>query len=577
MKKHRHHAITLTATALAVLLTLAGCDKSASTTSTPASSAAAGAPAVATTPAYTPPTAQQLEQLVAPIALFPDKLVAQVLAGSTYPDQVSAANQWLTQNPALKGDILQAAEDKQPWDVSVKSLTQFPAVLSQMAGNPDWTRQLGDAFVNDPNDVMNAIQTLRLRAQQAGNLRNSAQLRVASTVRTVEATRYVSAPGTPEVYTGAPVVPPPPQTIVIESAQPDTVYVPHYDPAVVYGGPVPVYPGYTYRPPSHVASEVVVGALSFGVGIFVGEAISHHGDWGWHDWGMHWGAPVEHDRPSGDWQRPAVVYKNNTYVSHSTTVINRVTNNVTVNNNRVTNNNVNNVTNVSNVNNINNARTVNNIDNQRNTTNNLREVNNNTQTRIDNHAPQAMSMPHFTAADARPGALPAAPRQAGQEHTQAPAMQAAMAAQTHAGQPQRALREEKAAHAPQPRAEEAARTEHRDAMPAAPQAARTTEHAGHDQHPAAMMAPAQPHEAPQSRAIQGHANDKPADHHDAGRDNHAAAGRNEKTVEKTAEKAAEKAPEKREEKREDKREEKREDKHDDKKAERKPEAEKHNG
>ncbi|WP_413458252.1 DUF3300 domain-containing protein [Herbaspirillum huttiense] len=384
--RSRSSALIVSASLLGAVLALSACQKQDATPPT-----AAAAPAAPVTPPYTPPTADQLSQMVAPIALFPDKLVAQVLAGATYPDQVVAANQWLGQNGALKGDILQAAEDKEPWDVSVKSLTLFPAVLSQMAANPDWTRALGDAFVNDPNDVMNAIQALRLRAQQAGNLKSSSQLKVVSTARSSETVRVENAPEPRTVYAGAPVIPPPPQTIVIESSQPDRVYVPAYNPAVVYGPPVPVYPGYAYRPPSPVANEVVVGALSFGVGVFVGEAISHHGDWGWHDWGMHWGGGGG-DRPSGDWQRPAVVYKNTTYVSHSTTVINRVTNNnVTVNNTRVVNNNVNNVSNVNNVRNV----------DQRNLI---------SQTRIDNHrepvAPAAMSMPHFTTSDARPGAMP---------------------------------------------------------------------------------------------------------------------------------------------------------------------------
>jgi hypothetical protein len=394
--RNRSSAIILSASLLGAVLALSACQKQDAAPST-----AAAAPAAPATPPYTPPTAQQLSQMVAPIALFPDKLVAQVLAGATYPDQIVAANQWLGQNGALKGDILEAAEDKQPWDVSVKSLTLFPAVLSQMATNVDWTRSLGEAFVNDPNDVFNAIQALRLRAQQAGNLKTSSQLKVVSTARSSETVRVENAPAPRTVYAGAPVIPPPPQTIVIESSQPDTVYVPAYNPAVVYGPPVPVYPGYAYRPPSPVANEVVVGALSFGVGVFVGEAVSHHAGWGWHDWGMHWGGSGGDGGSSGNWQRPAVVYKNTTYVSRSTTVINRVTNNnVTVNNTRVVNNNVNNVSNVNNVRNVD-------------------EHNVNNQTRIDNHreaiAPAAMSMPHFTTSDARPGAMPSPHAQPAQQ------------------------------------------------------------------------------------------------------------------------------------------------------------------
>jgi Protein of unknown function (DUF3300) len=110
------------------------------------------------------PTADELYQMVAPIALFPDNLVAQVLAASTYPDQISAANIWLKQNPNLKGDQLAQEVDKQPWDVSVKGLTQFADVLNQMASNLAWTSALGDAYVNVPQDVMNAVQVMRQRA-----------------------------------------------------------------------------------------------------------------------------------------------------------------------------------------------------------------------------------------------------------------------------------------------------------------------------------------------------------------------------------------------------------------------------
>jgi hypothetical protein len=114
------------------------------------------------------PTADQLYQLVAPIALFPDNLVALVLAASTYPDQVTAAMSWLQQNGSLKGAQLQQAVDQQPWDPSVKTLTTFPDVLSQMASNLTWTSALGDAYFNDQQNVMNAVQVMRQRAQAAG-------------------------------------------------------------------------------------------------------------------------------------------------------------------------------------------------------------------------------------------------------------------------------------------------------------------------------------------------------------------------------------------------------------------------
>jgi hypothetical protein len=389
------------------LLALAGCNKP----SDPVQPKTADTPATAQAAPYTPPTADQLSQMVAPIALFPDKLVGQVLAGATYPEQISAANQWLAQNPSLKGDALQSAEAGQPWDVSVKALTAFPSVLNQMAGNPQWTTALGEAYVNDPNDVMNAIQAMRLRAQQAGNLKSSPHLRVSTTVRAAPPSNYIEqSPSEPLVYSGPAVIPPPPQTIVIEPAEPDVVYVPRYDPAVVYGAPVPVYR--TYREPAYTSDNLVTtGVISFGVGVLVGAAISHHHDWGWNAWDVNWGAP----RPGydGGWHRPAVVYNNATYVSKSVTVVNHV------NNVNVVNNNYNNSVN-------NNYRTTNNVVNR---TQNF-AIHNAPQPPAampnaarfqPNYAPMgaalaahpaaqrpggAMTVPHFTAHDAVPGTRP---------------------------------------------------------------------------------------------------------------------------------------------------------------------------
>ena len=328
----KHLQAVAASTLVLGLLALAGCNKPAE----PPKPSTAAVPAVP----YTPPSAEQLSQLVAPIALFPDKLVGQVLAGATYPEQISAANQWLAQNPSLKGEALQAAEAGQPWDVSVKSLTTFPSVLNQMAGNLQWTTALGEAYVNDPNDVMNAIQVLRLRAQQAGNLKTSPHLRVSTTIRaSAPPADFPPSPSEPMVYAGPAVIPPPPRTIVIEPAEPDVVYVPHYNPAVVYGEPVAVYPGWSYRQPAYASENLVTtGVISFGVGVLVGAAISHHHDWGWNSWGVNWGAPRPYD---GGWQRPAVVYNNATYVSKSVTVVNHVNNINVVNNYRTAGNVVN--------------------------------------------------------------------------------------------------------------------------------------------------------------------------------------------------------------------------------------------
>jgi hypothetical protein len=197
-------------------LLLGGCNQQpAQTSATPpaaASTAPANASSAQTAPAsaYTPPSADQLYQLVAPIALFPDKLVAQVLAGSTYPDQITAADNLLTQNPNLKGTLLQAAVDPQPWDESVKGLTAFPSTVDQMAKNIQWTTALGEAYVNDPTDVVNAIQVMRQRAAAHGNLRSTQQQRVETrTVETVapDDAAYAQDEGGQPIYSGPSVVP----------------------------------------------------------------------------------------------------------------------------------------------------------------------------------------------------------------------------------------------------------------------------------------------------------------------------------------------------------------------------------
>jgi hypothetical protein len=183
-------------------LVLAGCDKTPSTPAAAPTAAATDpattipAPSVPQTPApaaapvqaaYTPPAAEQLYQMVAPIALYPDKLVAQILAGATYPEQITAAHEWLAQNRNLKAGPLSDAANQQPWDPSVKSLTAFRPVIDQMAGNIPWTEALGQAYYNDPADVMNAIQVMRQRASKAGRLKNNDKLRVAIRSRSIPA------------------------------------------------------------------------------------------------------------------------------------------------------------------------------------------------------------------------------------------------------------------------------------------------------------------------------------------------------------------------------------------------------
>jgi hypothetical protein len=292
----------------------------------PAAQADAPAPAAAPAPApYVPPTADQLYQLVAPIALFPDKLLAQTLAASVYPDQVVSAQDWLRNNRSLSASNRLQAAAAQPWDPSVKALTAFPDVVDQLAGNGDWTRALGDAYAHDPNQVLDAVQVMRQRAQAQGHLRSTPQQRVQVLQRTVvePAPAYADA------------VPPPTRTIVIEPAQPDVVYVPRYDPDVVYGAPVNVYREYRYRPPRPYYDSgdlVTAGIISFGVGVLVGDALDHHHHgvfgwlepappwhrWGWNNWGVNWNAP-----PSAP---NYVVYRNSVYAPRTTIINNHYDN-----------------------------------------------------------------------------------------------------------------------------------------------------------------------------------------------------------------------------------------------------------
>jgi len=207
-----------------------------------------------------PQDAAQLQALVAPIALYPDALVAQILSASTYPDQVAIAAYWLEQNPSLTGSALMQAVDKQSWDPSVKALTQFPSVLDNLSKNLSWTSALGEAFHNQQADVMTAIQTLRAQAQAKGNLKTTSQITVVQQS---------------------------PQVIEIQPTNPQVVYVPVYNPAVVYGYPY-VVPAYVAPPPS-TADVVAAGLIGFGVGVAVGAMMSGGCcGWGYSAWGCGW-------------------------------------------------------------------------------------------------------------------------------------------------------------------------------------------------------------------------------------------------------------------------------------------------
>lgn len=336
-------ALRLSVLGLAAALALSACnesqDKPPQAASAPLPPATESAQPVATPVAYVPPSAETLYQMVAPIALYPDKLVAQVLAASTYPDQVGAAEVWLGQNPGLKPQELQDAVNGQDWDPSVKSLAQFPNVLAQLSSNIPWTTALGRAYYNDPADVMNAIQVMRQRAYKAGTLKDSSRLKVAVTAADAPPRDPQPAPqdmGEPlSSMLPVPVIDAPSQFIEITPAQPDTVYVPQYDPGVVYGEPLPVYGG--YRPivapqPVYVGSSaapVVAGLIGFGAGVILAESVDRR-PWGWNSWGMRWGEPGyrwhRNEPPPPPSRRPAVIYNNNTYVTRSTTVVQNIRN-----------------------------------------------------------------------------------------------------------------------------------------------------------------------------------------------------------------------------------------------------------
>jgi hypothetical protein len=197
----------------------------------------------------------ELNSLVAPIALYSDSLLAQTLAASTYPLEIIQLQQWMDRNKNLTGKALADAVSKQPWDPSVQGLVAFPDVVQRMAGNIQWTTDLGNAFLAQQSDVMDAVQRLRGKAQGTGNLKTSSQQTVET--KTVESGK---------------------QVIVVEDAKPDVVYVPSYDPTVVYGPPAPEYPYYPYTYPGYVPGT----ALMWGAGVALGAAA-------WGAWGGNWG------------------------------------------------------------------------------------------------------------------------------------------------------------------------------------------------------------------------------------------------------------------------------------------------
>jgi Protein of unknown function (DUF3300) len=227
-------------------------------------------------PQYTEQTPEQLQQLVAPIALYADSLVAQVLAASTFPAEIVEADRWVQDHKHLKGEALAQAVNQQNWDPSVKALTAFPSVLANMDKNLSWTSSLGDAYYNQQEAVMDAVQVMRQKAQDSGNLKSTPQ-------------QSVEKQGT---------------TIIIQPANPEIVYVPAYNPWAIYGYPITPWPYWYPIPGIWYDGPYLSFGIGFGIGFYGGFA------WGWNNWNTNW-----HNR--------VIVYNHKTYYSRSNTFYNR--------------------------------------------------------------------------------------------------------------------------------------------------------------------------------------------------------------------------------------------------------------
>ena len=228
---------------------------------------------------------EQMDSLVAPVALYPDSLLAQVLAASTYPLQIVTARRWVQEKSNLKGKDLVMAAGKQDWDPSVQALVAFPSVLQMLDQNLEWTTALGNVFLAQQSDLMAAVQRMRGKAQQSGKLESNTQ-------QTVQTTAVEGQP-----------------TIVIQPADPQVIYVPSYDPAVMYGAAPEYYPYPSLAYPSGVWAA---GAISFGIGVAVGAIFNGccGAGWGW-GWGCNWG------------RHPSLYVNNNFFNHNGNTFVNR--------------------------------------------------------------------------------------------------------------------------------------------------------------------------------------------------------------------------------------------------------------
>lgn len=265
--------------------------------------AAAGEAAAKQAPTFKP---EELEALVAPIALYPDSVLSQVLMASTYPLEIVKAARWIKANPNQKGDAAVKAVANETWDVSVKSMVAFPQILEPMNDKLDWTQKLGDAFLAQQKDVLDAVQRMRAKAQESGNLKSNEQQKVITEPAPAGATQ---------------------QTIVkIEPANPEVIYVPAYNPTVVYGGwAYPSYPPYYWPPyPAYYPGGALMAGFAWGVGFAAAGAIFGNCNWGGGDVNINVNKAVNIDRNfdktkinnNGSWKHDAghrggVAYRDN--------------------------------------------------------------------------------------------------------------------------------------------------------------------------------------------------------------------------------------------------------------------------
>jgi hypothetical protein len=241
---------------------------------TPVGGAAPAAPAPAKSGTF---STEELEQMAAPIALYPDPLLAQVLMASTYPLEVVEAARWRKANASVTGDAVAEALKKEDWDPSVKSLVTFPDVLAMLDEQIGWTQKLGDAFLAQQTELMDSVQRLRAKAKAEGTLMSSKEQNVIE--EKAPPPPADAAPAAPAAAAAAPATPPPTTIIKIEPSDPEVVYVPTYNPTVVYGAwPYPAYPPYYYYPPMYPPGAAF---FSFTAGVIVGGALWGNCGWGW--------------------------------------------------------------------------------------------------------------------------------------------------------------------------------------------------------------------------------------------------------------------------------------------------------